>query len=94
MKTTTQSQVPIYLETWHHDWENGAIVNQEGKSVAYLPGTLASGYRYDVAKLLGQAPALMAIAVAAKAYFESGRGNGIADPIWHEAKKALDAINV
>jgi hypothetical protein len=29
----------------------------------------------------------------AKAYFEQGHGNGIADPIWHAAKAALAKVN-
>jgi hypothetical protein len=45
------------------------------------------------ARLIAAAPELLDIAIMAKAYFEQGHGNGIADPIWHAAKAALAKVN-
>ncbi len=43
-------------------------------------------------RLIASAPELLDIAIMAKAYFEQGHGNGIADPIWHAAKAALEKV--
>lgn len=45
------------------------------------------------ARLIAAAPELLDVAIMAKAYFEQGHGNGVADPIWHAAKAALAKVN-